>query len=141
MQLSDHFSLAEMTVTLHRDISNIPDEAVLGVLRDTAHRMEEVRDLLGGAITVSSAYRCPALNRAVGGVAFSAHVTGRAVDFNCFGYGDPLAICHRIATSALRFDQLIEEGTWVHLSFDPRMRREVLTKGEGGGYVTGLRQT
>lgn len=137
-QLSAHFSLEELCVTQHRDIPNAAPPAVVEILRSTAAQMEQVRALLGGrVITVSSGYRCRALNRAVGGAATSAHLAGHAVDFNCYGFGDPLAVCRALAGSDLPFDQLIEEGTWVHLSFDPRLRRQVLTR-RAGGYGLGL---
>ncbi len=101
--------------------------------------MEEVRRVLGDrVITVSSGYRCPALNRAVGGARSSAHLSGHAVDFNCFGFGRPRAVCEAIAGSSVPFDQIIEEGGWTHISFDPRLRRQVLTKRPGGGYALGL---
>ncbi|MBS0359814.1 MAG: peptidase M15 [Proteobacteria bacterium] len=137
-QLSAHFSLEELCATQHRDFPNAPPTAVAEVLKSTAEQMEAVRRLLGDrVISVSSGYRCRALNRAVGGAATSAHLYGHAVDFNCYGFGDPLAVCRRIAASDLAFDQLIHEGTWVHLSFDPRLRRQVLTR-RAGGYGLGL---
>ncbi|MFI4966717.1 MAG: hypothetical protein ACHP9T_15280, partial [Caulobacterales bacterium] len=43
-----------------------------------------------------------------------------------------------LAGSGIAFDQVIEEGTWTHISFDPRLRRQVLTRREGGGYGLGL---
>ena len=111
----------------------------MAALRTTAARMEAVRRLLGErVISVSSGYRCPALNKAVGGARTSAHLTGRAVDFNCYGFGDPLAVCRALAASEIAFDQVIEEGTWTHISFDPRLRRQVLTRRPGGGYGLGL---
>lgn len=78
------------------------------------------------------------MNRAVGGAKSSAHMAGLAVDFVCRRYGSPREICEAIAASDLVFDQLIEEGTWVHVSFDERRRRQVLTKAKGGGYRPGL---
>jgi zinc D-Ala-D-Ala carboxypeptidase len=138
-QLTAHFALEELACTQHREFDNIPPAEVVATLRNTAARMEEVRRLLGGrVISVSSGYRCRALNRAVGGARTSAHLTGHAVDFNCYGFGDPLAVCRVLAESELVFDQLIEEGTWCHLSFDPRLRRQVLTRRAGGGYGLGL---
>jgi hypothetical protein len=138
-QLTAHFALEELACTQHREIDNRPPPEVVATLRTTAARMEEVRRLLGErVISVSSGYRSPELNRAVGGARTSAHLTGHAVDFNCYGFGDPQAVCRAIAASGLAFDQLIEEGTWTHVSFDPRMRRQVLTKREHGGYDLGL---
>jgi zinc D-Ala-D-Ala carboxypeptidase len=138
-QLTPHFAAEELSCTQHREFDNTPPPEVVGTLRLTAARMEQVRRLLGDrVISVSSGYRCRALNRAVGGARTSAHLTGDAVDFNCYGFGDPLAVCRALAASDLAFDQMIEEGTWVHISFDPRMRRQVLTRRDGGGYGLGM---
>jgi hypothetical protein len=137
--LSAHFALEELACTQHREFDNTPPPEVVATLRNTAAQMEAVRRLLGNRpISVSSGYRCRALNRAVGGARTSAHLSGHAVDFNCYGFGDPLAVCRTIAASDLAFDQLIEEGSWVHISFDPRMRRQVLTRKEDGSYGRGL---
>jgi len=138
--LTAHFALEELSCTQHREIDNRPPPDVAAALRATAERMEDVRRLLGDrVISVSSGYRSPALNRAVGGARTSAHLTGHAVDFNCYGFGSPRTVCGAIARSDLGFDQMIEEGTWVHLSFAPAMRRQILTKRPGGGYEPGLR--
>ncbi len=138
-KLTAHFALEELVATQHREIDNRPPPKVVANLRATAVQMEAVRRLLGDrVITVSSGYRSPALNRAIGGARGSAHLAGHAVDFNCYGFGGPKAVCRAVATSELAFDQLIEEGTWIHISFDPRMRRQVLTKRPGGGYALGL---
>jgi len=140
-KLTAHFALEELAATQHRAINNRPPPEVVATLRMTAARMEEVRRLLGDrVISVSSGYRCPELNRAVGGARTSAHLTGHAVDFNCFGYGSAADVCQAVAKSNLAFDQHIEEGSWVHISFDPRTRRQVLTKRADGGYELGLRR-
>ncbi|HEY3696517.1 D-Ala-D-Ala carboxypeptidase family metallohydrolase [Phenylobacterium sp.] len=140
--LSEHFSLEELLssqTAARQGLDNTPSLQILNCLRVTAAQMERVRALLGGEpITVSSGYRSRAVNAAVGGSATSAHMLGWAVDFNCFRFGSPLQICRAIARSPLHFDQLIEEGTWVHLSFDPRLRREIKTKA-GDGFTNGLR--
>ncbi len=141
MKLSDHFTLAEFTTSqtaARRGIDNIPPTTVLKRLKATAAALEAVRSLLGKPLLISSGYRCPALNKAVGGTVGSAHVLGFAADFICPGFGDPLEVCRAISASDLTFDQLIEEGTWVHISFDPRMRRQVLTRRADGGYGLGL---
>lgn len=125
--------------TQHREFNNAPPPEVVATLRTTAAQMEAVRRLLGDrVISISSGYRSRALNRAVGGSRISAHLSGHAVDFNCYDFGDPLAVCRTIAASDFAFDQLIEEGTWVHVSFDPRMRRQVLTRKADGSYGLGL---
>lgn len=140
-RLTAHFALEELAATQHREFDNTPPSDVVGTLRNTAAQMEVVRRLLGDrVISISSGYRCRALNRAVSGSRTSAHLSGHAVDFNCYGFGEPKAVCRAIAASNLAFDQLIEEGNWVHISFDPRMRRQVLTRNADGGYRLGLPQ-
>ena len=140
MKLSDFFTLEEFVTSqtaTRKGIDNTPPPEVIDRLKATAAKLELVRAFLGKPLLISSGYRSPALNKAIGGAANSAHVLGYAADFICPGYGDPLAVCKAIKASGLKFDQVIEEGTWVHLSFDPRMRGQILTK-SGKGYTAGL---
>lgn len=137
MQLTPHFSLAELTVT-NQKIDNTPPKDVVEVLRTTAFYMEKVREILGNvAITINSGYRSPDVNRAVGGTSNSSHTYGYAVDFTAYGH-TPLTISNILAKSNLKFDQLIYEKTWVHISFDPRMRGNILTLKGKGKYVKGI---
>ncbi len=126
-QLSDHFSLAELTHT-DTGLPNLPTGAILGNLGRTAHQMEAVRGLMGHPIIVDSGYRSPEVNMAVRGVSTSAHCQGYAVDFTCPEFGTPLEVADRLAASSIEFDQLIKEYGWIHISFAPAMRRELLTK-------------
>ncbi len=80
------------------------------------------------------------MNAAVGGAENSAHMTGHACDFICPGFGTPLEVCRKLQASGIRFDQVIQEGTWTHISFAPTMRGQILTKAANGGYTTGLQQ-
>lgn len=143
-QLSANFSLEELTATSHRELDNTPSADVIAVLTDTATHMELVRARLGNLpIHVNSGYRSAAVNAAVGGVANSAHLTGHACDFVCPQAGDPLLICRILSAPydglpPIAFDQVIEEGTWVHISFAQPMRQQVLTKNPAGGYRAGL---
>lgn len=131
MQLSSHFSLEELTFSStaqRKGIDNSAPPDVVEHLRVLASNLESVRTALGGRpIHIDSGYRCAALNEAVGGVATSAHLTGYAADILCPDYGTPLQIALRISQTTLPFDQVIMEGTWVHVSFDPQARRQCLT--------------
>ena len=141
MNLTDHFHLEELIASqtaVRSKIDNTPPEYIIDRLRETAVQMELVRMMLGNEpITVSSGYRSPDLNTAIGGSKTSAHCDGYAVDFIAPRAGTPLQICRKLIAKGLKFDQLIEEGTWVHVSFDPRMRGQVLTMRDGR-YTPGL---
>ncbi|KKI20456.1 D-Ala-D-Ala carboxypeptidase family metallohydrolase [Sphingomonas sp. Ag1] len=134
--LSPHFTLSEMTVT-STGLNNQPTPAHLANLKVAAAGMEKVRAALGKPILVNSAYRSAAVNRKVGGVPTSAHCQGYAVDFRVKGM-TPLEICRALVAAGIKFDQLIEEGTWTHISFAPAMRGQVLTM-RNGKYSAGLR--
>jgi putative chitinase len=142
-QLSPHFTLEEFTVSetaAQLGLSNQPTPDMLARLKHLAAAMEQVRTLLGKPISVNSAYRSPAVNKAVGGVPTSAHQQAYACDFTCAGFGTPYEICKKIAGSKIKFDQLIhEKRVWVHISFAPTMRQQLLTlPPEGGSYVSGI---
>jgi hypothetical protein len=131
MKLSEHFNLNEFTISqtaTRKGIDNTPPEPVIERLRMLAATLERVRGLLGNSpIRISSGYRSKELNRAIGSSDNSAHVLGYAVDFTCPIFGTPKEVANEIAKSDIKFDQVIYEGTWIHLSVDPRNRREVLT--------------
>lgn len=140
MKLSQHFNLDEFTISqtaTRKGIDNTPPPVVIEKLRMLAATLEQVRSLLGNnSIRISSGYRSLALNRAIGSGDLSAHVLGYAVDFTCPGFGTPKKVAKKIAESPIKFDQIIYEGTWIHLSVDPRNRREVLTATFKNGKAT-----
>lgn len=142
MKLSANFHLDEFVTSqtaARRGIDNTPSPEVIKRLRNTAKGLERVRAVLGKPILISSGYRSPALNKAVGGSATSDHINGDAADFISPGFGTPIAICRAIVAAGIKFDQLIEEnGRWVHIGFGPRMRGQILTM-RNGKYTAGLR--
>ena len=140
-----HFTLNEFTISqtaTRKGIDNTPSAPVIERLRMLAATLERVRGLLGNSpIRISSAYRCKKLNRAIGSGDSSAHLLGYAVDFTCPIFGTPKEVAQEIAASNIKFDQLIYEGTWIHLSIDPRNRRELLTatfKNGKASYTKGI---
>ena len=83
--------------------------------------LEQVRELLGGnSIRISSGFRSLMLNRHIKSSDTSAHIFGYAADFTCPSFGTPLEVAKKIAGSNLKFDQMIYEGTWIHISCDPK---------------------
>ena len=142
-KLTAHFTLAEFLASdtaLRKGLSNTPDSLSLYAIRTcTAPGMERVRECLGAPILITSGYRSPAVNKAVGGSSSSQHQSGQAVDFKAPAFGTPLEIARRLvaAREEIRFDQLIQEGAWVHISFvQGAPRGQVLTAHFAGGRVT-----
>lgn len=136
MKLSAHFSLEEFTISskaLSMGVKNDPTPPHLENLKRLAERMETIRALFNRPIEITSAYRNPQVNAAVGGVPTSAHAVGHAADFHVDGMTD-LEAAKAIRDSVLKFDQLIyEKSRCVHISFDPRLRRQVLRQPGGPG--------
>lgn len=130
MKLSDHFTLDEFTFSqtaVRNNINNNPSQSVKNNLRVLAQNLEKIRTFLGHPLRISSAFRCMELNRKVGGSVNSAHMDGLAADFTCEAFGKPIDIVKALYKSGIKVDQVIEEGKWVHVSFDPKMRQQFLT--------------
>ena len=145
--LSPNFSVSEATespTASRLEISNVPSLPILEVMRKTALGMELVRATLNSPIRISSWYRNLELNRALRSKDTSQHIKGEAVDFTSALFGSPLEIvqCLVERKDKIRFDQLILEHTWVHISFqsnpDISPRGEVLSLLAGGAYALGI---
>lgn len=128
MKLSKNLSLAEVTksTTAKRlGIDNTPDEWVTENLKKVAeHIFQPVRDHFGKPIYVSSGYRGPELNRAIGGSQRSQHMEGRALDLDADVYGGCAnSEIFEWIRENLEFDQMVWEfgdsinPDWVHVSY------------------------
>lgn len=142
MQLSEHFSLEELTASdtaTRKGIDNTPNEDVLENLKITAQHLEQVRALLGCPIAITSGYRSPKLNTMIGGARNSEHCIGLAADIKAPAFGSPYDICIAIRDSGLFYNQLIHEyGTWCHVSFGEAMKRQQLSIFTAGNYLSGI---
>lgn len=128
--LSPHWTLEELifsSTAVRLGIDNTPPPAIVANLTQACSLFEQVRALLGVPMHTDSGFRCWTLNAVVGGSKTSGHPLGWCLDFIAPWIATPLEIVKEIAASKIKFDQLIQEGTWVHISADPRMRMEVLT--------------
>ncbi len=131
MKLSLNFTLAEFTISetaARKGIDNTPPPGVMAALERTAKGLEAVRlSLRNAPIVVTSGYRSPALNAAVGGQPNSQHMAGEAVDFICPRFGTPAQVAAALIKRGFVFDQLILEfGRWVHISFAAKPRGTAL---------------
>lgn len=130
--LSPHFMLSELLVSeaaARRGLPNDPPDNFIERLRQVADFLELIRRRFG-ALHVNSGYRSPAVNEAIGGSPTSAHVQGWAADIVPLIAGVTLKqIMDWVIAEKLPYDQIIFEGTWVHISpFSPAgaVRREAL---------------
>ncbi len=129
MNLSEHFTLAEMTASqtaARWGINNTPNDATIENLKKTADMLEEVREICNAPINISSGYRSLELNRKIGGSMTSQHCKGLAADFTVKGV--PLdVVMELIITSHIDYDQLIHEfDSWIHISTADKPRKQAL---------------
>ena len=123
MNLSKHFTLAELTHTDHRLLDNTPNEGEIENLRRLADFLELVKTQLGGKpVLVNSAFRSAAVNAAVGSSDKSQHRLGCAADIRIPGM-TPDEVVRSVITAGLPYDQIIREfsdpvkgGGWTHIS-------------------------
>lgn len=124
-RITQHFTLAEMVASVKAEqlgIDNTPTAEVVQHLITTAEMLERIRAAIRCPIIVTSGYRCPALNKAVGGVTSSDHTTGCAADIVAPSFGTPTELARLLSplVSVLGIQQLILEGIkgkqWVHVS-------------------------
>ena len=124
MKLSNSFNLIEFTsseTASRRGIDNTPSIAVIENLRLLCENvLQPLRDKYGKSINITSGYRSPKLNKAIGGSSTSSHCFGQAADIQV-DKKDYLKVWEILKT--LPFDQIIFEfGTesapdWIHVSF------------------------
>ena len=130
MRLTRNFTYEELRrsdVAERRGINNRPrtkeeEKRVIENLKALCMEvLQPLRDFLGKPVVISSGYRCPELNKAVGGVRNSQHMKGEAADIHVENTEHRLKIMHFIMDET-DFDQVIWErnraGTqWVHVSY------------------------
>ena len=123
MKLSKNFALSEIThsnTAKRLGIENEPTETHLQNMQHLVDNLlQPLRDAVG-PIRISSGYRNPSLNRAIGGSSSSQHCKGQALDVQFWSKGkmDNKIIYDWILQSGLEFDQMINEFdfAWIHIS-------------------------
>jgi uncharacterized protein YcbK (DUF882 family) len=117
MNLSEHFTLEELTHTDHRELDNSPTQDEISNLQRLAFFLEEVKKVLGGKpVMVNSAFRSKAVNDAVGSKDASQHRIGCAADLRIPGM-TPDEVVRTIIASGIGYDQVIREfDRWTHVS-------------------------
>ena len=125
MKKIKYFSLSEFlnSATAKRlRIDNTPSFEVVDNLNKLADYLDVIREKVGKPILISSGFRCPVLNKAVGGVSNSQHQKGLAADLICAD----MESLEKVLRETGGFDQLIKESRkgsksfWYHVSVAPR---------------------
>lgn len=149
MEISKHFDMQEVVesqTALRKGIDNtLPDKLLPNVIMVAENVLEKAREFFHKPVVVSSWYRSPKLNKAIGGSVTSDHCKGCAVDFKIMGVPNKqVAIFIR---DNLEFRQLILEfynpdkpnSGWIHCSYvEGDNKKEVLRTQDGKTYHKGL---
>ena len=125
-KLSEHFSLGELTKSSsHPEVYNIPSHEAIANLKRVCVWLEELRLRSGTPIVINSGYRSSQLNKKIGGVPTSNHLTGCAVDIRVSGMEQLIVYAAIIIQYAneikQEFDELLIErnrhgAIWLHFA-------------------------
>lgn len=128
--ISENFSYREFEESATAEKKGIINIIHMMQVRDSIKALvdevlQPLRTVWESPLVINSGYRCPELNREVGGVATSQHVKGEAADVAC---DDPLALAQLAYDMNLPYDQMILYPTFVHFShkLEGEQRRQVL---------------
>lgn len=127
-----YFSFQEFersdTAYRHGIDNTIPESVKKNVAVLVDKVLDPLREAWGKPITVTSGYRCPALNKAVGGVPTSMHLTGNAADITTGNEVDNRKLYQLAQELNLPYFELIGKKygfKWLHVSFNPeRAKRD-----------------
>lgn len=150
MKLSHNFTLQEFTDSpkaKELGIDNIPNAIQIAAMQSLCDNiLEPIRTHFNSPVRILSGFRCPELNKAVGGAITSQHTLGEAADINVHGVkNDDL---WRFIVLNLNFDQVIAEklreddgnAGWIHISHrrEGKQRGESLSFLGNNNYINGL---
>ena len=129
-----HFTIQELcrSDTARRlGIHNMPPASAVKALNELVdHVLDPLREAWGGPIHVNSGYRCPELNKAVGGTPYSQHQRGEAADITVGSRSGNRRLLALIKRLDLPVDQCIDEKgcRWIHVSHRTSHNRRLYMK-------------
>lgn len=118
MQITKNFASEEFTASKTAQQLGIINQITTTEQRDALWALvrevlQPLRTAWGAPLKINSGFRCPALNKAVGGAATSQHTKGEAADVAC---AEPVKLARLAIALGLPFDQLILYPTFCHIS-------------------------
>lgn len=132
MKLTNNFKLEEFTRSnkaKEKGIKNVPNQTQINNLKILCENLlQPLRDIYQEPFIITSGFRNPELNKAVGGVSTSQHMTGQAADVKV---KDPRKLLSALRQSGLNFDQAILYNTFLHLSYDEKRNRKQVLYAKG----------
>lgn len=142
-KVSEHFTVFEIVNSSTAIIKNIDNRPTTQIIKNATllikNVLEPIRIHFNSPVDINSIYRSPDLNKAVGGAVdkdgkpISQHCYGQAADFTVRGHSVEEVFLW--VKNNLIFDQLIHEGTWVHVSFNPIKNRHQALRLINGKYI------
>jgi len=117
MNLSEHFTLEELTYTSHRQFDNTPKANEIANLMRLAALLEQVKTAVGNKpVMINSGFRSKQVNDAVGSKDTSQHRLGCAADIKIPGM-TPKQVVQACIDADIPYDQIIQEfDSWTHIS-------------------------
>lgn len=102
---------------VNNHIKNVPDwDSITNLMDLVTDVLQPIRDFAGVPLYINSGYRCSELNKLVGGVSNSLHMSGRAVDFTSYSRETDDRI-FRYLNDYRIFDQVIRYDNFIHVSY------------------------
>lgn len=138
-----HFTLSEFTrstTARQKGIDNTPSAEIVARLTALVdNTLDPLRKAYGKPIRVNSGYRCPALNKAVGGASNSGHMYGFAADIDAGSKTQNQRLWHLVLENNIPFTKMINEQdySWIHIAFDASNISKIKLKAvkQGGKWV------
>ena len=145
MNLTEHFSIEEMTRTTHaefQEINRLLAASFMVNMKQVCGQLELIRDYFARPIFITSGFRCPGLNDAIGGSATSQHMRGEAADFVVKDFQDETGLgivfdwCgHHLNYGQLIFERPTNRKPWIHIGLPHRpIPANHLESGDGRHY-------
>lgn len=130
--MTRNFTMEELlrsSFALKKKLSNTPNDKQLQNMRVSVLALEYLRAYFGNVpIVVTSGFRSPELNKAIGGSPTSSHIDGQAYDIVIMNNLSMKENALSIIRSDINFDQIIVYKSFIHLGLGPKKRRQLISR-------------